>query len=43
MMGDDGNAMSKEGTLRYAEENGFAFLEGNEVIKEWRARGKNSR
>jgi 3,4-dihydroxy 2-butanone 4-phosphate synthase len=43
MMGDDGNARSKEETRRYAEENGFAFLEGSEVIKEWRARGKNTR
>ena len=38
MMGEDGNAMSKDETRRYAEENGFAFLEGSEVIKEWRSR-----
>jgi 3,4-dihydroxy 2-butanone 4-phosphate synthase len=39
MMGDDGNAMSKDQTRRYAEENDFAFLDGSEVIEEWRSRG----
>jgi len=42
MMGDDGNAMSKEDTRSYADKNGFAFLEGSEVIEEWRSRGNKT-
>lgn len=41
MMGDDGNALAKEATIRYAEENGFVWLTGAEVIEEWRARKKD--
>lgn len=43
MMGDDGNAMPKDQTRRYAKEHGLAFLEGSEVLKEWASRGKGSR
>ncbi|MGI5964590.1 MAG: 3,4-dihydroxy-2-butanone-4-phosphate synthase [Candidatus Methanomethylophilaceae archaeon] len=35
MMGDDGNAKSKKEALSFAEENGFQFVTGNEVIEKW--------
>jgi 3,4-dihydroxy-2-butanone 4-phosphate synthase len=34
MMGD-GKSLSKERAIEYAEENGLAFLEGKEIVKEW--------
>ena len=36
MMGDDGNALSKEEAAAYAERNGHVFLEGPEVIDAWK-------
>ena len=38
MMGDDGNAMSKEDVKKYAEKNNCRFLEGNEIIEAWNRR-----
>ena len=38
MMGDDGNAMSKEDVKRYAEMNNHVFLEGEEIIEAWEGR-----
>jgi 3,4-dihydroxy 2-butanone 4-phosphate synthase len=35
MLGDDGNAMNKDDVIAYAERNGYLFLEGKDVIKEW--------
>ena len=35
IMGDDGKAMPKEGVKKFAEENGYIFLEGKEIIKRW--------
>lgn len=40
MMGDDGNALPKAETLRYAKENDLAWLTGAQVIEEWRTRRK---
>ena len=44
MMGDDGNALSKDKTKKYAKDNDLAFLTGAEVIDAWRnwnkAKGK---
>ncbi len=44
MMGDDGNALSKDKTRQYAKDNDLAFLTGAEVIEAWRnwnkAKGK---
>lgn len=37
MMGDDGNSLSKEEAMAYAEENGNVFLEGREIIEAWKA------
>jgi len=36
MMGDDGNALSKEDAMRYAEENGYLFIEGKDIIEAWK-------
>jgi len=36
MMGDDGNALSKVKTKKYAKDNDLAFLTGAEVIDAWR-------
>jgi len=38
MMGDDGNAMSKETVKRYASSNGLTFVEGHEIIDAWSKR-----
>ncbi|MCL1904910.1 MAG: 3,4-dihydroxy-2-butanone-4-phosphate synthase [Methanomassiliicoccaceae archaeon] len=38
MMGDDGNAMSKDDVKKYASKNGYAFAEGDEILKEWNRR-----
>lgn len=36
MMGDDGKALSKEKARKYAEQKGYAFVEGAEVVEAWR-------
>jgi 3,4-dihydroxy 2-butanone 4-phosphate synthase len=36
MMGDDGNALSKEKAKEHAERYGLVFLEGDEVIEAWK-------
>ncbi len=36
MMGDGGNALSKEDARRYAEEHGYVFIEGKEIIEAWK-------
>ena len=36
MMGEDGNALSKEGARQYAAEHGYVWLQGQEVIDAWR-------
>ncbi len=36
MMGDDGNALSKEDARAYAEEHGYLFIEGKEIIEAWK-------
>jgi len=38
MMGDDGNAMSKEDAKVYAEKNNYVFLEGKDIIEAWKRR-----
>jgi 3,4-dihydroxy 2-butanone 4-phosphate synthase len=40
MMGDDGNALSKEEAEAYAEAHDLCFLEGREIIDAWRGSGK---
>jgi len=36
MMGnEDGNALSRKQTEKYAKKNGLVFLEGNDIIKAW--------
>jgi len=35
IMGDTGRALSKTKAKKYADENGFVFLEGEEIIKAW--------
>ena len=35
MMGDDGNARSKEEVKKYAEETGMTFITGEEIIAAW--------
>lgn len=35
MIGDDGNSMRKEETIKYAEKHGLIFVTGNEIIKVW--------
>jgi 3,4-dihydroxy 2-butanone 4-phosphate synthase len=39
MMGDDGNALSKEKARAYAKQNDLCVLEGSEVIEAWTAKG----
>jgi len=36
IMGDTGRALSKIKAKKYADENGFVFLEGKEIIKAWK-------
>ena len=36
IMGNNGKALSKEATMRYAEKNDFVFLEGKEIVKMWK-------
>jgi len=36
IMGDNGKALSKTKSKQYANENGFVFLEGKEIIKTWK-------
>ncbi|UCE81263.1 MAG: 3,4-dihydroxy-2-butanone-4-phosphate synthase [Methanobacteriota archaeon] len=36
MMGDDGNALSKDKASEYAERNGIGFLEGADIISAWK-------
>ena len=38
MMGDDGNALSKEKAKRYADRFGLCFLEGKDIIEYWKRR-----
>jgi len=38
MLGDDGNAMSKNDVIEYASRNGCVFLEGSEIVKAWEKR-----
>jgi 3,4-dihydroxy 2-butanone 4-phosphate synthase len=40
MMGDDGNALSKEKAKAYAKRNDLCFLEGGDVIEGWTANGR---
>jgi len=40
MMGDDGNALPKAETSKYAEKHDLAFLTGAEVINAWKAYGE---
>jgi len=35
MMGDHGRALRKEDAIRYAENNGFVFLTGDEIMEAW--------
>lgn len=36
IMGDNGKAMPKEEARKYAQNNKFTFLEGNDIIKAWK-------
>jgi len=36
MMGDDGNALSKADAMHYAEEHGYLFIEGKDIIEAWK-------
>jgi len=38
MMGDDGDAMSKSEAIKYAKKNGYAFIEGSEILDAWSMR-----
>lgn len=38
MMGEDGNAMSKEEVRKYADKHDLAFIEGKELLKAWKNR-----
>jgi 3,4-dihydroxy 2-butanone 4-phosphate synthase len=40
IMGENGKALSKEDARRYAEKNGFTFLEGKEIVRAWNAWSK---
>ena len=40
MMGDDGNALSKEKAAAYAEAKGLVFLTGAEIVDAWKEFGK---
>ncbi|MFO7913771.1 MAG: 2-oxo acid dehydrogenase subunit E2, partial [Desulfotignum sp.] len=35
IMGDDGNALSKKKAQKLAEEHGFVFIEGEDIIQSW--------
>jgi 3,4-dihydroxy 2-butanone 4-phosphate synthase len=35
MMGDDGKAMSKEKTMKFAEDNDIEYITGDQVIEKW--------
>ncbi len=37
MMGEDGNALSREKAMLYAEEHDLTFLEGEEIVEEWQS------
>jgi 3,4-dihydroxy 2-butanone 4-phosphate synthase len=39
MMGDDGNALSKEDARHYAKTHGLVFLDGKEIVDAWKKRG----
>ncbi|HXZ24518.1 MAG TPA: 3,4-dihydroxy-2-butanone-4-phosphate synthase [Methanomassiliicoccales archaeon] len=39
MMGDDGNALTKEKAREYAKNHDLCFLEGQEIIDAWRGAG----
>ena len=39
MMGDDGNALSKEDAHNYAKSHGLVFLDGKEIVDAWKKRG----
>jgi len=36
IMGDDGRALPKEKAKQYADDKGFVFLEGKEIVKAWK-------
>jgi 3,4-dihydroxy 2-butanone 4-phosphate synthase len=36
IMGNNGKALSKKETIKYAKKNNFIFLEGKDVIKKWK-------
>jgi 3,4-dihydroxy 2-butanone 4-phosphate synthase len=36
IMGNNGKALSKEKVIKYANENNFIFLEGEEIIRAWK-------
>jgi len=36
MMGDDGKALSKKESIKYAEKKNLVFLEGNEIVEAWK-------
>jgi len=36
MMGYNGKALSEDKARQYADENGFVFLEGKEIVKSWK-------
>lgn len=38
MMGDDGEALSKEKAMEYADRHGLVFLEGKDVLEAWKNR-----
>jgi 3,4-dihydroxy 2-butanone 4-phosphate synthase len=40
MMGDDGNALSKDKAQEYAKRFDLCYLEGNDIIDAWRSSGK---
>lgn len=36
IMGDDGKALPKEMTKKYADDNDLVFLEGKEIVEAWK-------
>lgn len=36
IMGNNGKALSKKDTIKYANKNNYIFLEGNDIIKAWK-------
>ena len=36
IMGNNGRALSKKDTIKYANKNNYIFLEGNDIIKAWK-------